>query len=268
MDLLTCTIPLLILSAVWSKRRIDWFLAGIGFLALMLPLRRANLIAVVIVPLFAHCMKIGKIPRKAVLATVLLLCSYVGSQLAFSRVLNPEDWDMFALGVASSTFPEVRDVGWTMSLLGNERWNGMTFLQALNPVPSFMSEFTQKYSIRAVTTRFVDWGDQRSGGLRLMMTGEAFMNFGYAGPVAIGLLFGFLCGYVELTVHALNGRDRLWAYSIAAQLIVWLCLWLYLAGTSAAAPVKVGLILVGSMILVSLRRNPSRALASHAHAGA
>jgi hypothetical protein len=247
MDLLTYTLPLVLLSATWKKRRLDWLLVLIGFLALLLPLRRSPMISIIVVVTIALCFKLGKVPAKAVATVVLLLALYVGSQLAFSKIT---DFDNFAFAIAGSTFPEVRDFGWTMSLMGPERWSGMTFVQALSPIPSFLSDFSQQYGMRGLGSQLVG-SDSGRVPPRVSLAGEAYLNFGYSGPALLGFIFGMIGGYLDLALRLLNGRRLLWAYFIAAQLFTWICFWVYLAGTEGAATIKIGCLLLLAMYYLS-----------------
>jgi oligosaccharide repeat unit polymerase len=259
LDLLTYTVPLVFCSALWRKRRIDLVLAAFGFIALLLPLRRANLMSVFVLSLVMLALKKGTLritPRMVAIALILLL-AYAGSQLIFFGVLTGADADLSSGAAAvGSALPELRDLGWIMSLARGGYWYGVTFIQPLVPLPSFISDFSQRNSLRAITTALIGLDqEQTTGGLRLTLAGEAFLNFSYVGPIVVGALFGLACAWLDrFSAYAVSASSPHAIY-LAALLFCWLCLWIHLAGTQAAATVKVGLIQTAAMLFISRKRS-------------
>ncbi len=85
-----------------------------------------------------------------------------------------------------------------------------------------MSNFKNTYVLTLVTKDMVGMSREfESGGLRISMFGEAYLNFGYAAVVGLGLLFGFF-------VRKFNGLVD-WAKS-QGPLILFPVMFLYLAG--------------------------------------
>jgi hypothetical protein len=258
LDLLTFSLPLLLVSAFWRRRKLDAALAVVATVAILLPLRRANLLTVVFLVLILGALRTGKfgVRRLAMAGTFVAL--YALSQLLFVSFASLGDLDMDrGAAIAAGALPEIRDLGWTIELIGEERLQGVTFLQALVPIPSFLSDFSQRDSLRAITSRLIGLDMQRqTGGLRLTLAGEAYLNFDLFGPVLVGFLFGMLCASVENAFREFRDRRALWAYFTAALLFVWTCFWLYLGGTQSAATIKMGLALLAVSLWWAHRNFP------------
>lgn len=250
LDLLTFALPLVVASALWRKKWLDLLLSVVGMAALLVPLRRANLMSAFFVLLVMHTLRTGRAQLKHAVVVLLLIGGYAISQFVFINIISAGEFETDAgVAVAGSALPEVRDLGWTLGLMHDERLYGTTFLQSLVPVPSLLSNFSQTHSLRAVTSRLIGLEAERStGGLRLTLAGEAYLNFGYFGPVILGALFGFACGWLNAAMSALAERRAMWALYAAAVFFVWLCFWLYLGGTQAAATIKIG----SGLLLLSL----------------
>jgi len=73
--------------------------------------------------------------------------------------------------------PEVRDLGWVMSVAGEKRFYGLTFLVPMIPGPGIATDFKQKYGLSFITIRLM--GIQE--GLRITLPGEGYLNFGALG---------------------------------------------------------------------------------------
>jgi hypothetical protein len=250
LDLLTFSVPLVVTSALWHRRKLDWFLGAISICALFLPLRRANLLTAIFLVLIIGALRAGKFSRRRMVIAGALVAVYGMSQLLFVSfgTLGELDVDRGVV-IAAGALPEIRDLGWTIELIGRERLRGQTFVQALVPIPSFLSDFSQTSSLRAITSRMIGLDMQRqTGGLRLTLAGEAYLNFDLLGPVLLGFLFGVVSAAVEIAFRELRSRRALWAYFMAALFFVWTCFWLYLGGTQSAATIKMGTaLLIGSL---------------------
>ncbi len=246
MDLLTVALPFLVYRVVKRPRVLAILFVVVGYAALLLPLRRANLIGVLFASLILVGIWRGEVYNLTRRWILILASLYVFSQClflfsVFSSDLDPEE----VLAVSSTALPEVRDLAWTLNRLEGERLNGATFAQALVPFPSIASDWSAKHSLRAVTTKLVGVDQTgESGGLRLTLMGEGFINFGYLGAIAASFLWG--CGVAcceQLFLAVRKVRSEFLNY-VAVMCFVWICFLLYLAGTQAAAAVKMGAILV------------------------
>ena len=246
MDLLTVSIPFILIRSVKRAKFLNILLVTVGYLALLLPLRRANLLAATLtflILLGIQRQNVYHFARK-VLAVAAIL--YVLSQCVFLLGVFGYDASLFQfLTVSSTALPEIRDLGWILSLLNGETLHGETFVQALLPLPSIASDWSSTHSLRAVTTNLIGM-DQSSetGGLRLTIFGEGYINFGYLGAIAAGFLWGLTVGLCEDLLQAAEKRDSLFANYVAVICFVWVCFLIYLAGTQAAASVKMTAILI------------------------
>jgi oligosaccharide repeat unit polymerase len=246
MDLLTVSLPFVVFRVSKRPRLRGIVLVVIGCLAILLPLRRANLLEV----FFASVLLIGigrkdmyRLTRRLILAAAL---AYFISQCifllgAFSYGLDPGE----VLTVSSTGLPEVRDLAWTLSLLNGDTLNGVTFVQALMPLPSIASDWSSTHSLRAISTKLIG-ADQtaQTGGLRLTIMGEAYVNFGYLGVMVICFLWGCAVAWCDQLLHTMKEIKSVFASYISVMCFVWICFMAYLAGTAAAAPIKVGALLL------------------------
>ena len=255
MDLLTVSLPFLVyrIAKNHQTRLVNIFLVTIGYSALLLPLRRANLLGV----LFASLIIVG-IGRRDVFRltlrwVVIIGCFYVLSQCLFLIGVLATNFNTKAvLTVSSTALPEVRDLAWTLNCLDGRQLNGVTFVQALVPLPSIASDWSAKHSLRAISTELIGVDQTgESGGLRLTLMGEGFINFGYLGTIAVSFLWGFGVAWCERLLHSVQAVPSEFMNYVAVMCFIWLCFLLYLAGTQAAASVKMGAILLLGVAWVS-----------------
>jgi hypothetical protein len=95
----------------------------------------------------------------------------------------------------------------------------------------------------------------QTGGLRLTIFGEGYINFGYFGAVAAGFLWGMAVGWCEKLLQATGKHRPDFANYAAVMCFVWICFLVYLAGTQAAAALKMGGLLVLGVAWVSKYRS-------------
>lgn len=253
MELLTVSLPILLLDAAKRPKFLRVLVALVGSFALLLPLRRANLLAVLLALLILVGIErrsVYQLTRKAIAYIAVL---YLISQCVF--LLAVFDADFTPLGVltiSSTALPEVRDLGWTLSLLNGESLNGTTFAQTLMPLPSIASDWSSAHSLRAISTKLIGLDETgQTGGLRLTIMGEGYINFGYLGVIAVGFFWGLAIGWCEkLLLAAGRHKPALVNYG-AALCFVWICFLVYLAGTQAAASLKVGALLFFGVAWIS-----------------
>jgi hypothetical protein len=125
-----------------------------------------------------------------------------------------------------------------------------------------VSDAKTEYGLVETTTRVIGLeGMAMTGGLRLTVGGEGFLNFGALGCLIMGAVFGVLCSCLShLNDVLLKKRDLASSY-LGASLFLWLCFWFYLAGTEATGAVRNGLMFTVAMFYFARRRVP-RQLAS------
>jgi len=246
MDLLTVALPFLAYRFAKRPRALNLFFIIVGYLALLLPLRRANLLAVI----FGAVILIGigrhdvyRLTRRWILIGA---CLFILSQCLFlAATLLSEPTAEGVLTVSSTGLPEVRDLAWTLNLLQGERLNGMTFVQGLVPLPSILSEWSVRHGLRAISTRLIGADkDGESGGLRLTLMGEGFINLGYPGAIAVSFLWGCAVAWCERLLRSTEKCSSEFMNYVAVMCFVWLFFPVYLAGTEAAATVKSAAILL------------------------
>src|SRR5262249_50438713 len=114
-----------------------------------------------------------------------------------------------------------------------------------------------KHSLRAISTRLIGVDQTgQSGGLRLTLMGEGYINFGYLGTILASFLWGCGVAWCEERLHVVEGTQSEFANYVSVMWFVWLCFLIYLAGTQAAAFVKMGtLLILGAAVLCRHRPN-------------
>jgi hypothetical protein len=257
MDLLTVSLPFVLMRMVKRPRFLGILLAVVGFLALLLPLRRANLLAVpltFLILLGIERQNVYRFTRKVLVGAAFL---YILSQCIFLlAVFDTGSGPGDILVVSSTALPEVRDLAWTLSLLGGETLHGVTFAQALIPLPSIASDWSSSHSLRAISTKLIGLDQTgETGGLRLTILGEGYINFGYFGAIAAGFLWGLAVGWCEKLLEATGKHNSEFGNYVAVICFVWVCFLIYLAGTQAAAPLKMGAILILGIAWASKHRS-------------
>jgi hypothetical protein len=169
-----------------------------------------------------------------------------------SNDFNPQA----VLTVSSTALPEVRDLAWMLNRLNGEQLNGVSFVQALVPLPSIASDWSAKHSLRAISTRLIGVDQTgESGGLRLTLMGEGFINFGYLGTIAVSFLWGCGVAWCERLLASIEHSTSQFMNYVSVMCFVWICFLIYLAGTQAAASVKMGAILLFVIAWVSKYRS-------------
>lgn len=248
LDILTYSLPIL---WVIRKRNLDYVVYVVGFAAFLLPLRRATILSVLIVPLIARSGKINF--RKLAVVFLILISVYSASQIVFLSA----DKDSGIAAVASA-FPETRDLGLVMVLMDGKYLYGSTFVQPLDPLPTFVSDWKQTHTMEYVTASLLglDPLKREFGGLRLTMAGEAYMNFWLLGPPLLGLLLGFGIAWSE---RSLKFSDTIPVRYLSATLFLWFSFWLYMGGTQALGTIKFGAIVLFVMYCFSRKQVPALA---------
>jgi hypothetical protein len=246
MDLISVSLPFILFCSVKRRSLSGILLSILGYLALLLPLRRANLLAVPLTFLILQAIdrqNVYRVTRKVLACAAVL---YIVSQCIFLfGIFEGDATPRQVLTVASTALPEVRDLGWTISLLDGETLNGVSFVQALIPLPSIGSDWSKSHSLRAISTKLIGMDENgETGGLRLTIFGEGYINFGYFGAIGAGFLWGMAVGWCENLLQATGKHRTDFANYAAVICFVWICFLVYLAGTQAAATVKVGSLLV------------------------
>jgi hypothetical protein len=250
LDVLTYVLPAVLLLRSGLSRSQRWFVIPVSIIALALPLRRASILSVVLTWLVAK----GVTRKQFGIAILVLVSLYSASQIA----LLTDAGDHAATSIASG-LPEVRDLGWVMSLMGDTRYRGATFLQPFVPIPAFLSDWKYKNSMGYLTAELigVDPDAAEFGGLRLTLAGEAYMNFGIVGVPLVALVFGVICAKCNALLQTASTIVQRY---VAATCFSG-CFWLYMGGTQAMGTIKGAItILVVMLWLSRSMRHPANAL--------
>lgn len=252
LDLLTCTIPLVLLSAAQNKHYRDWGTALFSILALLMPARRANVLSV----MFA-IMLIQIFQRRAVgrflMPLVISVSVLVGSQFMYvettpSRYFSPVE-------VLGTILPELRDLGWVITLFDGKWFYGLTLAPLFVISPSFLTGFYDKYRMHEIILSMIGlMKTEALGGLRITLAGESYLNFSFIGPIILGFPFGVLCGYLEVAIQRLRQKNSIGGIYIVSMCMIWLCFWLYLGGSNAGGVLRGGAAIVFLMVYLSRNR--------------
>ncbi len=242
-DALVCTLPLL---WIMRQKKMDYFIYGLGMIALLLPLRRAQVFSVLFVPLLVQSKTINY--RKIGIVLLVLVIIFAVSQIA---LLSFTDND--AASSLATALSEVRDLGWVMQLMHGNYLRGVTFIQPFDPFPGLIDTWKDTHSIAYYTADLlnVDPESRSFGGLRLTLAGEAFMNFWFFGPVMFGFLLGSGAAWAE---RSMKNSATLPIRYLSVTAFVWVCLWLYMAGTQAVATLKFEVVILSAVYFLARKR--------------
>jgi oligosaccharide repeat unit polymerase len=255
LDLITIAVPLLLWN--WRRKWVYSAAATVGIIACLLPLRRTPFLVIAITLGALRLVAGGRIRKGYVITAVAVLVAYGASQLLFLPSGSEQVGSQRLLYATAASATEIRDLAWMMSR-SNEPWYGVTFLQPLVPLPSLAGDFSQKYKLGEITIHLMQLeDDRRTGGLRMTLAGEAYMNFGFFGVAVLGFLFGALCALVDRLSYWVKGRHNLGASYAVALIFVWLCFWIYLSGSGMAAALKISILLATIIFFISRRKHAS-----------
>jgi oligosaccharide repeat unit polymerase len=102
-----------------------------------------------------------------------------------------------------NTFCDMRDFAWIYSNWDHHLWLGRTYLAGIAMfVPRSASEFREKWVFGVATNSTVGIDNELHPGLKPGLFGESFFNFGWAGSIATGIIFGLILRKVDLDVKS------------------------------------------------------------------
>lgn len=129
-----------------------------------------------------------------------LVMSFMGSLRSSREYENTNEFFLFAL-LFGNNFSDLRDFAWILTYWDNTYLLGKTYLAALiSFIPSSISEFRQSYSFAAYTNNFLGFDSRLHPGLRPVIFGESFLNFGVIGIAFIGFIGGYITKFVDLQI--------------------------------------------------------------------
>lgn len=136
-----------------------------------------------------------------VCAVVLFGLLYVGALRAGITSIALFVSGVFLEIFYGNTFSDLRDFSLVLSFWNGHFWFGKTYLAAAFAfVPRFLSDFRDTWSIGVVTATMVGYDPKVHPGLRPGMFGESYLNFGYVGVLAFGMLSGVVMRMVDTAV--------------------------------------------------------------------
>jgi oligosaccharide repeat unit polymerase len=129
---------------------------------------------------------------------------------------------------------DVRDAAWVLSQWDFDPLLGRTYLGGLaSMLPSGVFPQKKEWHLGLTGVRIVGWDDSKHFGLRITFFGEAFLNFGLAGILALGTVLGLLFGTLLRAVHqAAKKRPACLHYNLKLVVLMQMCM--PLANTSDA----------------------------------
>lgn len=102
-----------------------------------------------------------------------------------------------------NTFCDMRDFAWIYSNWDHHLWLGRTYMAGVATfVPRSASGFREKWILGVVTNSTVGIDNDLHPGLKPGLFGESFFNFGWAGSIAVGVIFGMILRKVDLDVKS------------------------------------------------------------------
>jgi hypothetical protein len=228
----------LVLGWFFRRRRaMDVFFVGLAVAGCLLTATRSPIL---IGLLFVLVVLIWRRRINAVVLIVAILSAgLVGSEVALGDA-SPTATEGTTMERLGADLGEVRDLGWVLARQQDFYW-GRTFLAGLIPIPSFASDFTDAYHLRTVTLSTIGYPlTAAHGGLRITYPGEWYLNFGWPGVVAGGLLYGWMCSKFSYLFHFLRGASV--RHPVGAYLLT--CAWvacsfmIYLSGSATFGTLK------------------------------
>ncbi len=170
----------------------------------------------------------------------LLLVAFSGFFLAFTllagftSILRQDRHKLESGDLISSSLSEaflgdnlidVRDAAWVFSEWDYQPLLGETYLGGLVAmVPSGIFPMKKDWHLGLTAIRIVGWDPDQHFGLRITFFGEAFLNFGPAGVIGLGVVLGCLFGSLLCTWHLIAAkRPPCLHSSLRAVMLMQMC---------------------------------------------
>ena len=132
-----------------------------------------------------------------ILFVVMLLAALRRPNFSFLGVVQSFGFSVFF----GNSFSDTRDFATILSFWNGELLLGKTYLAGLiSFIPRVLSPFRDKWALGVVTATMVGFLPTQHPGLRIGAFGEAFLNFGPPGVLALSLFLGSVLKLVDLRV--------------------------------------------------------------------
>jgi hypothetical protein len=240
----------------WQQCRSKYLLtvAFVGLIAMTATAHRGY-VAVTVMSFVAINAIYGR-NRKAIVIIVLALAvAFFSVQAVFINIDTGSDSLLVNTAyVLRSASTEVNDLAWVLSEWNHHWYLGATWLAGVWPVPATMSKFKDTYVLSSVTKDVAGIPREAGGGgLRISMFGEAYLNFGYLGVVALGLVFGILVRKTNSLIAWAKPQGPLVLFPFIFFYMVALCQ-TYLSGTATLSDAILSCLAMAFVYVYSIRR--------------
>jgi oligosaccharide repeat unit polymerase len=248
------TIPILLLR--WQVSRSKYLLATacVGLIAIVATAHRGY-VAVTVLSFVVTNAFYGR-NRKAIVIIVLLLAiAFFSAQAVYVNIdTNSDNLLVNTAFVLRSASTEVNDLAWVLAEWNRHWYFGRTWLAGVWPVPATMSKFKDTYVLPSVTKDVAGIPrDAGGGGLRISMFGEAYLNFGYLGVVALGLVFGVVVRKTNSLIAWAKPQGPLVLFPFIFFYMVALCQ-TYLSGSATLADAILSCLVMSFVYFSSTQR--------------
>ncbi|WJE15271.1 O-antigen polymerase [Halobacillus sp. ACCC02827] len=108
-----------------------------------------------------------------------------------------------------NTFSDFRDTAWVLAGIQDELLNGKTYISAIMSfVPSSFLNIREIWSLGVITTTATGLDSTTHPGLRPIIFGESYMNFGFIGMILFSFVYGMIISYLDkLYINKLKSEE-------------------------------------------------------------
>ena len=206
--ILVGSVPILVVR--WPATRSNLMLAiGLIGVAFMGASTRRGSLAVVVATIALTNVILGKNLKPILVFGLAVAVLFLFLQALFIPSVIESSSALATVGILASTvMTEVNDFGYLLSEWDHQLFYGATWAAAMWPVPSSISSFKDTYALALLTKDIVGIPrEAEHGGLRILIFGEAFVNFGYCGVIVVGLIYGVLLQIMNGIFAWVRGRE-------------------------------------------------------------
>lgn len=136
--------------------------------------------------------------------------------------------ESFRTAYTGDNLIDYRDGSWVFSQWDKQPLHGITYVGGLaEMMPSAIFPLKKQWHMGKVALRIVGWEEHDDHyGLRLSAFAESFLNFGFAGVVGLGVIFGILIGMLSrhLSLLSNGGQPPCLARNLSAVILLQMLL--------------------------------------------